>query len=131
MKVNILAFAAHPDDVELSCSGTLLTHINQGYTAGIVDLTRGELGTRGSAQLRQQEAAAASRILGIVVRENLEMKDGFFMNDPEHQIKVIQMIRKYQPDIILCNAVKDRHTDHGRAAQLVETSAFLFGPGKD
>lgn len=127
MKINILAFGAHPDDVELCCSGTLLSHIEKGYTAGIIDLTQGELGTRGSGALRLKEAAKAAEVLGISVRENLGMADGFFINDKMHQFKIIKVIRKYKPDIILANAVKDRHIDHGRAAQLVSDAAFLSG----
>lgn len=127
MKLDILAFGAHPDDVELSCSGTLMKHIDLGYKAGIVDLTRGELGTRGSAELRDQESAAASAIMGVSVRENLRMEDGFFVNDRAHQLAVISMIRKYQPDIVLTNAPHDRHPDHGRAAQLTIDACFLAG----
>ncbi len=127
MKIDILAIAAHPDDVELSCAGTLLTHAAQGKTIGIVDLTRGELGTRGSAELRLREAGAAAQIMGLAARENLELPDGFFENKPEHQMAVIRAIRKYQPEIVLTNAVQDRHSDHGRAAQLVRESCFLSG----
>jgi bacillithiol biosynthesis deacetylase BshB1 len=127
MKLDILAFAAHPDDVELGCSGTLLKHIRKGYKAGIIDLTRGEMGTRGSAAIRLAEVKDATKILGISVRENLAMKDGFFQNDPKHQVAVIEMIRKYRPEIVFANAVHDRHPDHGKAAQLVSESCFLAG----
>ena len=127
MKLDILAFAAHPDDVELAASGTIAAHLSQGYKAGIVDLTRGELGTRGTAELRAQEAARASEILGIHVRENLGMRDGFFSIDETHSMAVIEAIRAYQPEIVLCNAVTDRHTDHGRAAKLVADACFLSG----
>lgn len=127
MKLHILAIAAHPDDVELSCAGTLLKHGSLGYQCGILDLTCGELGTRGSGELRLQEAAAAAEILGIKVRDNLKMADGFFRNDEVHQLQIIQKIRYYQPDIVLCNAVSDRHPDHGRAAQLVSEACFYSG----
>lgn len=127
MKLDILAFAVHPDDAELGCSGVLLIEKMNGKKTGIIDLTQGELGTRGSVELRKQEAAAASKILHLDVRENLELADGFFKNDETHQRKVITAIRKYQPEIILCNAPEDRHPDHGRSAQLVEDAAFLSG----
>ncbi|PJJ08702.1 bacillithiol biosynthesis deacetylase BshB1 [Flavobacterium sp. 1] len=127
MKLDILAFGAHPDDVELGCSGTILKEISLGKTVGIVDLTRGELGTRGSAAIRDQEAADAAKILGVSVRENLNMRDGFFVNDEKHQLEVIKMIRKYQPEIVLCNAVDDRHIDHGKGSKLVSDACFLSG----
>lgn len=127
MKLDILAFGAHPDDVELGCGGTLAKEIANGKTAGIVDLTRGELGTRGSAEIRDREAAAAARILGVAVRENLQMRDGFFVNDEAHQLKVIRMIRKYRPEIVLCNAIDDRHIDHGKGSKLVSDACFLSG----
>ncbi len=127
MKLNILAIAAHPDDVELTCSGTLLKHIKNGHKVGIVDLTRGELGTRGDVNTRNKESEMASKILGIHVRENLNLADGFFRKDNETLLKVIAVIRKYQPDIILCNAITDRHVDHGRGADLVAEAAFLSG----
>ena len=127
MKLDILAFGAHPDDVELGCAGTILKEISLGKTIGIIDLTRGELGTRGSADLRDQEAAAAAQILGVSVRENLRFRDGFFVNDEAHQLEVIQMIRKYQPEIVLCNAIEDRHIDHGKGSQLVSDACFLSG----
>ncbi len=127
MKLDILAIAAHPDDVELGCAGTLLTHMRAGRKAGIIDLTRGELGTRGSADRRDQEAAAAGKILGLSARENMRFADGFFRNNREHQLKLIAAIRRYQPDIILTNAIHDRHSDHGRASTLVSESCFLSG----
>lgn len=127
MKLDILAFGAHPDDVELGCGGTLAKEIAAGKKVGIVDLTRGELGTRGSVDIRNQESANAAKILGISVRENLDMRDGFFINDEAHQMKVIQMIRKYQPAIVLCNAVEDRHIDHGKGSELVSHACFLSG----
>lgn len=127
MKVDILVFAAHPDDAELSCSGTILAHIALGYKVAIVDLTRGELGTRGSADLRDKEAEEAGKILGVNYRENLGFRDGFFVKNEEHELKIIQTIRKYQPEIVLANALSDRHIDHGRAADLVHDSCFLSG----
>ena len=127
MKLDILAFGVHPDDVELSCSGVLLTEKLLGKKTGIVDLTQGELGTRGTAETRKQEATASAKILQVDVRENLGLADGFFKNDEEHQRKVIAAIRKYRPEIILCNAPEDRHPDHGRSAALVEDAAFLAG----
>ena len=127
MKLDILAFGAHPDDVELGCAGTILKEIALGKTVGIVDLTRGELGTRGSADLRDQEAATSAQILGVAVRENLHFRDGFFANDETHQLEVIKMIRKYQPEIVLCNAIEDRHIDHGKGSQLVSDACFLSG----
>lgn len=127
MKLDILAFAVHPDDVELSCSGTLLTEKLNGKKTGVIDLTQGELGTRGTAETRKEEAAASAEILQLDVRENLEMADGFFSNDEAHQRKIIESLRKYQPEIILCNAPEDRHPDHGRSAQLVSDAAFLSG----
>ncbi|WP_035671262.1 bacillithiol biosynthesis deacetylase BshB1 [Flavobacterium sp. 83] len=127
MKLDILAFGAHPDDVELGCAGTILKEISLGKTVGIIDLTRGELGTRGSAEIRDQEASAAARILGVSVRENLEMRDGFFVNDEKHQLEIIKMIRKYQPEIVLCNAVDDRHIDHAKGSKLVSDACFLSG----
>ena len=127
MKLDLLIFAAHPDDAELGCSGTILRSIAAGKKVGIVDLTRGELGTRGTAETRDAETAASSRILGLHVRENLEMRDGFFRNDEEHQIKIIQMIRKYTPEIVFSNAMHDRHPDHGKASDLVNDALFLAG----
>lgn len=127
MKLDILAFGAHPDDVELGCGGTIAKEIALGKKVGIVDLTRGELGTRGSAEIRDQEANAAAKILGVEVRENLNMRDGFFINDENHQLKIIQMIRKYQPEIVICNAIDDRHIDHGKGSKLVSDACFLSG----
>lgn len=127
MKVDILAFGVHPDDVELGCSGTIISCIVQGKKAAVVDLTRGELGTRGSADIRDAEAALAAKAMGIHARENLCMADGFFQNNEENIKKVITAIRKYQPEIILCNAPEDRHPDHGRSSKLVADAAFLSG----
>lgn len=127
MKLDIIAFGAHPDDVELGCSGTIAKEISLGKKVGIIDLTRGELGTRGSVEIRNSESAKASEILGVSVRENLDMRDGFFINDEEHQLKIIQMIRKYQPEIVLCNAIDDRHIDHGKGSKLVSDACFLSG----
>jgi len=127
MKLDILAIGVHPDDVELSCSGTILKHIALGKKCGIVDLTSGELGTRGSGELRLVEAANAAKIMGVSVRDNLGMADGFFKNDKEHQLEIIKKIREYQPEIILCNAISDRHPDHGRASALVSEACFYSG----
>ena len=126
-KLDILVLPVHPDDAELGCAGTILKHIALGKKVGVADLTRGELGTRGSAEIREREANAAGKILGLTIRENLDLPDGFFQNTPEYQLKVIEVIRKYQPDIIITNAYHDRHPDHGRANELVEASAFLAG----
>lgn len=126
-KLDILAFGAHPDDVELGCGGTLAKEISLGKKVGIVDLTRGELGTRGSAEIRDNEAAAAAKILGVAVRENLNMRDGFFVNDEAHQMAIIRILRKYQPEIVICNAVDDRHIDHGKGSKLVSDACFLSG----
>jgi N-acetylglucosamine malate deacetylase 1 len=127
MQLDILAFASHPDDVELSCSGTLLKHLSCGSRVGVVDLTKGELGTRGNAEIRARESAEATRLMGLSVRENLGFADGFFSNDRNHLIPVIEMIRKYRPRIVLANAVSDRHPDHGRGARLVAEACFLSG----
>lgn len=127
MKLDILAIGVHPDDVELGCSGTILKHIAQGKKVGILDLTRGELGSRGSGELRLVEAANSAKILGVTVRENLGFADGFFQNDEAHQREVVKIIRKYQPEIILANAPKDRHPDHGRASKLVYDASFYSG----
>ncbi|MEP7142764.1 MAG: bacillithiol biosynthesis deacetylase BshB1 [Ferruginibacter sp.] len=127
MKLDLLVFAVHPDDAELSCGGILLTEKMKGKKTGVVDLTLGELGTRGSAETRKNEASAAAKILQLDTRENLQMADGFFRNDESHQRKVITAIRKYRPEIIFCNAPEDRHPDHGRSAKLVEDAAFLSG----
>lgn len=127
MKVDILAIGVHPDDVELGCSGTILNEIKRGKKVGILDLTQGELGTRGTIETRYAEAAAAAKILGVHARENLKMRDGFFRNDEEHQLQLIQAIRKYQPDIVLANILDDRHPDHGRAGHLIADACFLAG----
>ncbi len=127
MKLDILVFAVHPDDAELGCSGTLLKHIALGKKVGIIDFTRGELGTRGSAEIRDAEAADSAEILGLHVRENLRFRDGFFKNDEAHQLELIKMVRKYQPEIILTNALHDRHPDHGRAGDLANDAIFLSG----
>ena len=127
MKVDILAIGAHPDDVELGCGGTLAKLISEGKKVAVVDLTQGELGTRGTNVTRAQEAASASEILGISARENLKMKDGFILNSEEYQIQIVKMIRKYQPEIVLANAVDDRHPDHAKAAKLVSDACFLSG----
>lgn len=127
MKVDILAIGSHPDDVELGCSGTIAKEISNGKRVGIIDLTRGELGTRGSAEIREKEANQAAEILKVSFRENLNFKDGFFKNDEEHQLKLIQVIRKYRPDFILCNAPDDRHIDHPKGAKLVVDACFLSG----
>lgn len=127
MKLDILAFGAHPDDVELGCGGTIAKEVALGKKVGIVDLTRGELGTRGSVATRNQESAIAAKILGVSVRENLDMRDGFFVNDENHQLQIIKMIRKYQPEIVICNAIDDRHIDHGKGSKLVSDACFLSG----
>lgn len=127
MKADILAFGVHPDDVELSCAGTLIGAVQQGKTVVVVDLTMGELGTRGTAETRLVEAANSATVMGIHARENLEMPDGFFKQDETNIHKVISIIRKYRPEIVLCNAEEDRHPDHGRSAKLVAESAFLSG----
>ena len=127
MKLAILAIGAHPDDVELGCGATIAKEISKGKKVGILDLTRGELGTRGSAEIRASEAAKAAEILGVAVRENLGFADGFFKNDKEHQLEVIKIIRKYKPEIVLCNAIDDRHIDHPKGSQLVSEACFLSG----
>lgn len=127
MKLDILAIGAHPDDVELGCGGTLAKMISENKKVGILDLTEGELGTRGTAITRKAEAEEAGKILSIAYRENLKFRDGFFKNDDTHQIELIKIIRKYKPDIILANAVNDRHPDHGKAAKLVYDACFLSG----
>tara|TARA_R110000787_G_scaffold19396_4_gene58253 strand:- start:4542 stop:5258 length:717 start_codon:yes stop_codon:yes gene_type:complete len=127
MKLDILAFGAHPDDVELGAAATIAKEITLGKKVGIIDLTQGELGTRGSKELRKVEATNAATILGVSIRENLKFADGFFVNDKEHQLEVIKMIRKYRPEIVLCNAVDDRHIDHGKGSKLVSDACFLSG----
>lgn len=127
MKLDILAIGVHPDDIELSCAGTILKEIAAGKKVGVLDLTHGELGTRGSGELRLKEAAASAEILGLSCRENLGMKDGFFKNDEDHQKAIAKVLRKYKPDIILANAIEDRHPDHGRAAKLIADACFYSG----
>ena len=130
MKLDILAIGAHPDDVELGCGATIAKEISLGKKIGILDLTRGELGTRGSADIRDIEAKNSSKILGVDVRENLAFADGFFVNDKEHQLEIIKIIRKYKPTIVLCNAVEDRHIDHPKGSELVSNACFLSGLSK-
>src|SRR5680860_730779 len=127
MKLDILAIGAHPDDIELSCSGTIAKEVANGKKVGVLDLTRGELGTRGTANTRDQEAAEAAKILGLKIRENLRFKDGFFVNNEEHQLEVIRILRKYKPEIVFCNAIDDRHIDHGKGSKLVSDACFLSG----
>ena len=127
VKLDILAFGAHPDDVELGCGGTVAKEVSKGKKVGIIDLTRGELGTRGSVDLRDQESKLASNVLGLELRENLNFKDGFFQNNESNQIEIIKVIRKYRPEIVLCNAEDDRHIDHPKAAELVSSACFLSG----
>jgi len=127
MKLDILAIGAHPDDVELGCGATLAKEISLGKKVGILDLTRGELGTRGSAEIREMEALNAAKILGVSVRENLAFADGFFINDKQHQLEIIKIIRKYKPTIVLCNAIDDRHIDHPKGSDLVSNACFLSG----
>ncbi len=127
MKLDIIAIGAHPDDVELGCAGTLAKEIANGKKVGIIDLTRGELGTRGTAEIRDQEAADAAKILGVQVRENMKFRDGFFVNNEAHQIALIKKIRQYQPDVVLCNAIDDRHKDHGKGSELASAACFLSG----
>ncbi|TGV04661.1 bacillithiol biosynthesis deacetylase BshB1 [Flavivirga rizhaonensis] len=127
MKLDILAIGAHPDDVELGCGGVIAKEVANGKRVGIIDLTRGELGTRGTAEIRDVEANNAAKILGVDFRVNMGFADSFFINDKEHQLKIIKMIRKYQPDIVLCNAIDDRHIDHGKGSKLVSDACFLSG----
>lgn len=127
MKLDVLAIGVHPDDVELGCSGTIINEIKRGKKVGILDLTQGELGTRGTIDTRYAEAAEAAKIMGVHVRENLKMKDGFFANDAAHQLELIRVLRKYQPEIVLSNALEDRHPDHGRAGKLIAEACFLAG----
>ena len=127
MKLDMLVFGAHPDDAELGAGATIAKEIASGKKVGVIDLTRGELGTRGTAVIRDREAAKAAEILGLSIRENLEFADGFFVNDREHQIRIIQMIRKYRPEVVLCNAVDDRHIDHAKGSKLVSDACFLSG----
>ena len=127
MRLDILAVGAHPDDVELGCGATIAKEISLGKIVGILDLTRGELGTRGSAEIRNKEANNATKILGVEVRENLNFADGFFENNKDNQLEIIKIIRKYKPDVVLCNAVDDRHIDHAKASKLVSDACFLSG----
>lgn len=127
MKLDVLVFGAHPDDAELGAGATIAKEISKGKKVGIIDLTRGELGTRGTAEIRDKEADRAAKILGVSVRENLEFADGFFVNDKEHQLEIIRVIRKYRPEIVLCNAIDDRHIDHGKGSKLVSDACFLSG----
>ncbi|RFN57591.1 bacillithiol biosynthesis deacetylase BshB1 [Marixanthomonas ophiurae] len=127
MKLDILAIGAHPDDVELSCSGTIAKEVANGKKVGILDLTRGELGTRGTAEIRDKEAEDAAKILGVAVRHNLQFSDGFFVNNTATQLEVIKILRKYRPDVVLCNAIDDRHIDHGKGSKLVSDACFLSG----
>lgn len=127
MKLDILVLAAHPDDAELGCGGTIARHTTRGHKVGIIDFSRGELGTRGTPETRLREATESAKILGISIRENLDLKDGFFQNDPQTQLTVVRAIRKYQPRIILANAIYDRHIDHGKGANLAYDASFLSG----
>lgn len=127
MKLDILAIGSHPDDIELSCAGVLAKENAAGKKIGIIDLTRGELGTRGTREIRDKEAADAAQILGVQVRENLDFADGFFQNDKAHQLKIVEVLRKYRPELVICNAIKDRHPDHARGSELVSLSCFLAG----
>ncbi|HJW17649.1 MAG TPA: bacillithiol biosynthesis deacetylase BshB1 [Flavisolibacter sp.] len=127
MKLDVLAVGSHPDDVELGCSGTLINEIRKGKKVGIIDLTQGELGTRGTVETRYQEAADAARIMGVSVRENLKMRDGFFVNDEAHQLELVKMIRKYRPEIVIGNILEDRHPDHGKGGWLTYDACFISG----
>ncbi|MGB2088261.1 MAG: bacillithiol biosynthesis deacetylase BshB1, partial [Psychroflexus salarius] len=127
MKLDILAIGAHPDDVELSCAGTLIKEATKGKRVGVIDLTQGELGTRGNAETRAEEAKKAAEIMGLAIRKNLKFRDGFFKNDEAHQLEIIKLIRKYQPEIVFCNAIHDRHIDHSKGSQLVSDACFLSG----
>jgi N-acetylglucosamine malate deacetylase 1 len=127
IKLDILAFGAHPDDVELGCGGTIAKEISLGKSVGIIDLTRGELGTRGTAETRDNESVNAAKILNVSIRENLKFRDGFFKNNEKHQLEIIRIIRKYKPEIVICNAIEDRHIDHGKGSQLVSDACFLSG----
>lgn len=127
MKLDILVLAAHPDDAELGCGGTIARHVALGHKVGVVDFTRGELGTRGSVETREREAADSAAILGLAIRKNLDLPDGFFRNEKEHQLEVVKAIREFQPDVVLANAVYDRHPDHGRGSDLAFEASFLAG----
>ncbi len=130
MKLDILVLAAHPDDAELGCGGTIIKHVKAGYKVGVIDFTRGELGTRGDVTSRQVEATDSAKLMGLSIRENLGLPDGFFQNSKEHQLSVVRAIRKYQPDIVLANATYDRHPDHGRGSDLAFEACFLAGLAK-
>jgi bacillithiol biosynthesis deacetylase BshB1 len=130
MKLDVLAIGAHPDDVELGCSGTLINEIKRGKKAGIIDLTQGEMGTRGTIETRSNEAADAAKIIGAHARENLKLRDGFFLNDETNQLKLVKSLRQYQPEIVIGNILEDRHPDHGRAGHLIYDACFLSGLGK-
>ena len=127
MKLDILVFGAHPDDVELGCGGTVIKETKAGKKVGIIDLTRGELGTRGTAETRNSETKLASEIMGVTIRENMDFKDGFFKDDEDHKLALIKKIRDYQPEIVITNAVSDRHPDHGRGAEITVDACFLAG----
>lgn len=130
MKVDILAFGAHPDDIELGCGGSIAKAVADGKNVGLIDLTRGELGTRGSASIRDKEAALAAELLGVKFRKNLGFRDGFFVNNEPHQLEIIKLIREHQPELVLCNAIDDRHIDHAKGSQLVSDACFLSGLAK-
>lgn len=130
MKVDILAFGAHPDDIELGCGGSIAKAVTDGKNVGLIDLTRGELGTRGSASIRDKEAALAAELLGVKFRKNLGFRDGFFVNNEPHQLEIIKLIREHQPELVLCNAIDDRHIDHAKGSQLVSDACFLSGLAK-
>lgn len=130
IKLHILAIAAHPDDIELSAAGTIINHVRKGQAVGVVDLTEGELGTRGSVAQRYDEAARAAQVMGLAVRENARMADGFFRNDREHQLRLISYIRRFRPEIVIANALEDRHPDHGRGGRLIADACFLAGLAK-
>jgi bacillithiol biosynthesis deacetylase BshB1 len=130
MKLDLLVIAAHPDDAELGCGGTIAKHVALGLQVGVVDLTRGELGTRGTPELREAEASESSKILGLSIRENLGLRDGFFQNNEFEQLEVVKAIRKFRPEIVLANAITDRHPDHGKGSTLAYDSSFLAGLSK-
>ena len=130
MKVDILAFGAHPDDIELGCGGSIAKAVADGKNVGLIDLTRGELGTRGSASIRDKESALAAELLGVKFRKNLGFRDGFFVNNEPHQLEIIKLIREHQPELVLCNAIDDRHIDHAKGSQLVSDACFLSGLAK-
>ncbi len=127
MKLDMLVLMAHPDDAELGCAGTIISHVKKGFKVGVVDFTQGELGTRGDAETRMKEAEAAAKIMGLSVRKNMKFRDGFFLNDEQHQYEVIKVIRRFQPEIILANAIQDRHPDHAKGAELTVKASFLSG----